>query len=404
MSVLTRKNFLFFFLADIISGFGVGMSTIGANWYLLDETGSTSAVGIMLALNVIAGFLVSPLTGILTDKFNRKGVIQLTFILRAVAIGILTAAFILDGFTLIYIYLFAIINGIGWSIYMSASRSLIQELLPEKDLSKGNSLIEISLQVGMFMAGAASGFIYKFAGFETILLINCLMFVTSSIFMIFVKYQSILLVDKDEGFLQSFKKGIHYLHSHQLTFLVGFVAIVPLVCTMIFNVVLPEYVSSTLNADSIVFGFSDMAYGIGGLISGFIAAPFAKKITKNKAITVIFSLAVLTLVGLSFNSLVIIIYLGSFLIGFSNSSIRIIMNTMLMEIVPKPLMGRAMSVWMGISLFLQAVFAGGMGLLIDVFSPGVGFICMAGLMLFGLVLHYFVSKRDIKTNSRYEVV
>ncbi|MBU9723434.1 MULTISPECIES: MFS transporter [Bacillaceae] len=395
---------MFFFLADIISGFGVGMSTIGANWYLLDKTGASSAVGIMLALNVLAGFLVSPITGTLIDRFNRKVVIQLTFILRAVAIGILTAAFIFDGFTIGYIYLFAIINGIGWSIYMSASRSLIQELLPESDLSKGNSLIEISLQVGMFMAGAASGFIYKFAGFETILLINCLMFVVSSLFIIFVKYQSILLEDKEDSFIKSFKKGIHYLRSHQFIFLLGFVSIIPLVVTMTFNVVLPEYVSGTLNADSIVFGLSDMAYGIGGLISGLIAAPFARKITKNRALSIIFTLSVLTLVGLSLNSLVIMIYLGSFLIGFSNSSIRIIMNTMLMEIVPKSLMGRAMSVWMGISLFLQAIFAGGLGLIIDIFSPGVGFMCMGAIMLVGLVLHFYISKRISNSYYKKEVV
>ncbi|UOQ49821.1 MFS transporter [Gracilibacillus caseinilyticus] len=404
MSVLFRKSFLFFFLADIISGFGVGMSTIGANWYLLDKTGSTGAVGLMLALNVVSGFLVSPLTGILTDKFNRKVVIQLTFILRAVSIGLLTAVFLIDGFALAYIYLFAIINGVGWSIYMSASRSLIQELLPEEELSKGNSLIEISLQVGMFMAGAASGFIYKFAGFETILLINSSMFVISSLFMIFVKYQSIQLEDKGEGYVQSFKKGIHYLASHRLTFLIGLVAIVPLVTTMIFNVVLPEYVSNTLKADSVVFGFSDMAYGIGGLMSGFIAAPLAKKMTENKAITIIFSLSVVTLMGLSINVFVIFIFLGSFLIGFSNSSIRIIMNTMLMEIVPKPLMGRAMSVWMGIALLLQTVFAGGLGLLIDVFSPNIGFICMGGLMLCGLVLHVSVSRSKKKEKYSYEVV
>ncbi|WP_181348146.1 MFS transporter [Thalassobacillus sp. CUG 92003] len=188
-----KRYFLMFFLADIISGFGVGMSTIGANWYLLDQTGSATAVGVMLTLNVFAGFLLSPLTGIITDRFNRKNVIQETFISRAVLIGALTALFILDGSSIYYIYAFAIINGIGWSVYMSASRSLIQELLPEEELSKGNSLIEISLQVGMFMAGAASGFIYKYIGFEAILLINALMFVGSFLFMIFVKYHSISL-------------------------------------------------------------------------------------------------------------------------------------------------------------------------------------------------------------------
>ncbi|WP_394176282.1 MFS transporter [Guptibacillus hwajinpoensis] len=399
-----RKNFLFFFLADIISGFGVGMSTIGANWYLLDETGSVGAIGLMLSINVISGFLVSPLTGIITDKFNRKSVIQATFILRAITIGALTGLFIFDGFSIGYIYAFAIINGIGWSIYMSASRSLMQELLPEKELSKGNSLIEISLQVGMFMAGAASGFIYKFFGFEIILLTNSLMFVFSSLLFMFIKYQSISLESSDESYSESFKKGLQYLGSHKMTFLLGIVSIVPLVATMIYNVVLPGYVSDSLNADSVVFGFSDMAYGVGGLLSGFIAAPFAKKISENKAVSTIFILAIVTLFGLAINKLVLMIYLGSFLIGLSNSSLRIIMNTMLMEVVPKPLMGRALSVWMGIALLLQALLASGLGLLIDIFSPSIGFICMSGLMLMGLGLQVVVMRRKEKSNLKYEAV
>jgi MFS family permease len=401
-----KKYFIMFFLADIVSGFGVGMSTIGANWYLLDQTGSATAVGVMLTLNVFAGFLVSPLTGIITDRFNRKNVIQGTFIARAVLIGALTALFILDGFSIYYIYAFAIINGIGWSVYMSASRSLIQELLPEEELSKGNSLIEISLQVGMFMAGAASGFIYKYIGFEAILLINALMFVGSFLFMIFVKYHSISLEQNDEGYFTSFTKGVQYLKTHKLTFLLGIVSIVPLISTMIYNVVLPGYVNDTLHADSVVFGFSDMSYGIGGLLSGLLAAPFAKKISENKAVVVIFILAFATLIGLAANRLVLFIYLGSFIIGLSNSSLRIIMTTMLMEIVPKRLMGRTLSVWMGIALLCQALLASGLGLLIDISSPSVGFVSMGGLMILGLATQGLVWRKSHKEKTKvdYEVV
>ncbi|WP_198530534.1 hypothetical protein [Bacillus sp. LL01] len=74
-----KKNFSFFFLADIISGFGVGMATIGANWFLMEETGSLSAVGIMLSLNVISGFLVSPFTGTNTDTFTVKWLFRQLF-------------------------------------------------------------------------------------------------------------------------------------------------------------------------------------------------------------------------------------------------------------------------------------------------------------------------------------
>ncbi len=87
---------------------------------------------------------------------------------------------------------------------MSSLRSLIQELLSDRELSKGNSLIEISLQVGMFMAGGASGFIYTFIGFEAILLINAGMFLFSSLLMAMVKYQSITLESDKEKFFESF--------------------------------------------------------------------------------------------------------------------------------------------------------------------------------------------------------
>ncbi|SFJ89043.1 Major Facilitator Superfamily protein [Halobacillus dabanensis] len=175
---------------------------------------------------------------------------------------------------------------------------------------------------------------------------------------------------------------------------------------MIYNVVLPGYVNETLYAASVVFGFSDMSYGVGGLLSGLLAAPFSKKVSENKAVVVIFLLAFATLIGLAANRLVLFIYLGSFIIGLSNSSIKIIMNTMLMEIVPKRLMGRTLSVWMGIALLCQALLASGLGLLIDMFSPSVGFVSMGGLMILGLAIQGFVWRKSHKRKSKigYEVV
>lgn len=84
--MLKIGNFRNFFISEIIYAFGVGMSTVGANWYLMDQTSSTAAVGLMLALNVIAGFLISPVIGILTDRFNRKTIIICTYLIQAFSI------------------------------------------------------------------------------------------------------------------------------------------------------------------------------------------------------------------------------------------------------------------------------------------------------------------------------
>ncbi|MGO4344274.1 MFS transporter [Paenibacillus sp. MCAF9] len=398
-SVLKQRNFRHYSFADIISGFGVGMSTIGANWYLMDQTNSITAIGFMLSLNVIAGFLISAFVGTLIDKWNRKTIILWANGIRAIALLIITGAFVWTGFRIEYLYTFAIINGMGWTVYMTASRSLVQEILSEKDLINGNSLIEISLQVGMFMAGALSGVLYKFVGFEIILLLNALAFIVSSFFLSRIQYSPIPFENDKESFFATFKNGITYLAERPFIFLLGIVSIVPLVSTMIYNVVLPGYVSNTVQGDSVVFGLSDMFYGIGGLLSGFIAAPLAKKISQHGTILLFFMISVLSLLAVAFNHLILLLYLGSVLIGLTNSSLRILMTTTLMESVSKSYMGRATSVWMAISLLLQTLSATGLGLVIDRFSPGAGFICMSGLMFIGFVVYFVMNSKATQKST-----
>ncbi|MDK8179930.1 MFS transporter [Paenibacillus sp. UMB4589-SE434] len=398
-SVLKPRNFRHYFIADIVSGFGVGMSTIGANWYLMDKTGSIGSIGFMLSLNVIAGFLISAFAGSFIDKWNRKTIILWANIVRAAALLLITAAFVWTGFRIEYLYAFAIVNGMGWALYMSASRSLVQEIVPEKDLIHGNSLIEISLQVGMFMAGALSGVLYKYVGFEVILLLNALAFIISSLFLRRIQYAPLPLEQETDSFYQTFKDGIRYLIERPYIFLLGVVSIVPLVSTMVYNVVLPGYVSTAVQGDSVVFGLADMSYGIGGLLSGFIAAPLAKRISRHGTILLFFLVSVLNLLAIAVNSTILILYLGSVLVGLTNSSLRILVTTSLMESVSKSYMGRATSVWMAISLLLQTVSATGLGIVIDRYSPGVGFMCMSGLMLIGLIVYYVLSSKAAHKQS-----
>ncbi|WP_127530303.1 MFS transporter [Paenibacillus kobensis] len=395
-SVLKSNRFRNYLIADIVSGFGVGMSTIGANWYLMDRTGSMTAVGLMLSLNVIAGFLISAFAGTFVDKWNRKTILLWANVVRAAALLLIAGAFLGTGFHVEYLYTFAAVNGMGWALYMSASRSLVQELLPEKELIHGNSLIEISLQVGMFIAGGLAGFLYKYIGFEVILLLNAAAFLVSSLFLRRISYSAMPVehAEAEASFFESFKAGIQYLAERPSLFVLGIVSIIPLVTTMVFNVVLPGYVSTSVRGDSVVFGLSDMCYGIGGLLSGFLAAPLARRLSPYGTIVIIFLVSVLNLVAIAFNSTVILLYLGCVLIGLTNSSLRILITTTLMESVSKSYMGRATSVWMGISLLLQTVSATGLGVLIDRYSPGLGFILMAGLMLAGLIVFYVLNSKS----------
>ena len=143
-----------------------------------------------------------------------------------------------------------------------------------------------------------------------------------------------------------------------------------------------------------------MFYGVGGFLSGFIAIMVSKKLSQNKSIIVFYLLAIGILIGILFNKYVIILYIISCLLGITNSSIRILLNTLIMDIVPKKVMGRSMSIWVSISLILQAISSSLIGVLIDKYSSRIGFLYMSGLMFLGYILTRYVLVKIPEFNMR----
>lgn len=395
IQLLKQKNFRRFFLSEIFYCFAIGMGTVGANWVLIDKSGSAQLVGLILTVNVLAGFLASPIIGVLTDRFNRKSLLLTLYTIQILLLTILAVLMILNDFYVFYVFVFSIINGIGWTTYMATSRSLMQELLTEEQYVEGNSIVEISLQVGMFTAGAASGVLYDMLGFGWLIMLNATVIFISSMCLVGIRYEPLAKQhDSHSPFVQDFRDGISYLKKEHWLLIFGIASILPTVSTMLFNVVLPSYVTDIIMGNSIVFGISDMFYGVGGFMSGFIAFRIIRKMSYRTAISSSFILIILILGCLVFNENAWILFGACLLYGFGNSSLRIWMNTRIMENVPKAYLGRAIAVWTAISLLLQAVLSIGVGQLMDQTSANLGFVWLVIVMALGLSLAVYANRQE----------
>jgi len=392
--MLKLKNFRRFFLSEIFYCFAIGMGTVGANWVLMDKTSSSQLVGLLLTVNVLAGFFVSPIIGVLTDRFNRKLLLITLYTLQIILLIFLAVLIIFTEFYTFYVFFFSIINGLGWATYMATSRGLMQELLSEEQYVEGNAIIEISLQVGMFTAGAASGVLYEIIGFGWLLMLNSTAIFFSSMCLVGIRYYPISTSGNNASFIKDFRDGMSYLKNEYWLLIFGIASILPSVSTMLFNVVLPGYVTDVIKGNSIVFGLSDMFYGIGGFVSGFIASRIIRKMSYLVAILITFFIIMLILGSLVFNESAWILYGACLLYGFGNSSLRIWMNTRIMESVPKGYLGRAISVWTAISLLLQAVLSIGLGRLMDQTSANLGFGWLVTVMALGLSLAVYSNRQE----------
>lgn len=396
--MLKLKNFRWFFLSEIFYCFAIGMGTVGANWVLVDKTGSAQLIGLLLTVNVLAGFFASPFIGVLTDRLNRKLLLLTMYGIQIVLLIFLAILMIFNDFYVLYVFFFSIINGLGWTTYMATSRSLMQELLSDKQYIEGNAIVEISLQVGMFTAGAVSGVLYEMIGFDWLLIANVIAIFISSICLASIQYQPISTSSSHDSFIEEFKEGLSYLKKEYWLLIFGIASILPSVSTMLFNVVLPSYVTDVIKGDSIVFGLSDMFYGIGGFMSGFIASRIIQKMPYRIAILSTFLISILILGSLVFSETTWILYWACLVFGFGNSSLRIWMNTLIMKNIPKKYLGRAISVWTGVSLLLQAILSIGVGRLMDHTSANLGFICLVMVMAVGLFLAVYSNRKERFSN------
>ncbi|SFX61775.1 Predicted arabinose efflux permease, MFS family [Thermoactinomyces sp. DSM 45891] len=402
MKNLFRNNLQLFLLADLICQFGAGITLGTLNWLVLDHMGKNELVSYVFGVNVVCGLLISFFSGLIVDRFDKKAVVIWSNVFRIALTLITLLLFLFTGFHYSYVFLLAISNGIGWNIYFPATKALLQSITAKGgNVLKGNSGAEIAMQVGMFSAGAVGGLLYKNLGFNTILIINIVMFVIASLLVKLISVETtpaktgLKLAHLKEDFIDGFK----YFRHRSAIFLLGITMFIPFVAAGLINVSLPGYVSTFLNEDSVTFGLITMCYGIGACISGLIIMNLSSKISRKGLVLAGFIIAILC-GGLMFvNHSVAIACFNNMMFGFCGSGIRIIMYSEVMEKLPSEYIGRAMSIWNVIGMALQIGCTYIVGKSMDAWGAQYGFLILSSVMMLGFIIYGLSYRMGKKSSS-----
>ncbi|MBF0105039.1 MAG: MFS transporter [Deltaproteobacteria bacterium] len=391
--LLLHKNFKNYFLGDIISNFGNGISFMGAGWFIMQLTGKNADIGFLFIMNVLGGALVYPFIGAIVDRFDRKAIIITANCVRALFALLLAGLFFTNHCHPVMIYAFSALNGAGWAVFIPSSKSYLQEILDRANYLKGNSLVEISLQVGTFSSAAICGVLYKYYGFGWLLITSAVTLIISSVFLFLVNHPSSVKNSSRTSAVSEFKQGYAYLKNNSLVVLGGIVLTLPFVVTMSSNVVVIGYVNEWLKKGPVEYGIIDMFYGIGAFLSGLFTVTLARYLGRNTLIIGAYLISTLTLAALTINSFYVPTIIGMLLFGYCNSSIRIHINAWLMSVIPENMMGRCQSTFMFLSLIAHVGTMHAVGTVMDATGARFGYLFLAFVMLSGLIFAVFMAGR-----------
>lgn len=278
-------------------------------------------------------------------------------------------------------------GGIGWNLYFPASKDILNSFTTEDNTLQINSFAEISMQVGLLAATLFPGILYRYVGFENILVIGIILFVSSLLIFSAVKYSKQNKIKVDEKV-----KLFPYFRKEKWLLLLGIVLYIPFIGTNVITTALPGYIKEHLSGNSINYGITDTMYGVGACLASFVLPFIVKYFNKEGLITAMFVFSIILGTVLSLNQKLSLAIGYIFLLGMVEPVIRTIMYTRTMEIVPSALLGVIVAFWNFINLILQFLANYEVGKMMDEVGPQWGFMIYVGLMIVGTLIFMGIKK------------
>lgn len=343
-SSLRSRNYRIYFIGQGVSLIGTWMQNIALSWLVYRLTGSVFLLGLIGFTSNIPTFILSPFTGVLTDRYNRLRIMtiaQVFFMLQSLTLALLVLLNLIEVW---HIIVLSIAFGIISAFEAPARQSLVIDLIDDpKNLGNAIALNSALFNAARLIGPAIGGVIIAALGEGYSFLINTISFLAVIIALLLVKLPAVKKITSTTHFIKSLAEGVLYtFRSVPIRTLIIVLAILSLF-GFPFIVLLPAYAKEILHGESETLGFLMSGLGAGALTGALVMAARKSITGLGKIITVNVFLLGLAVVFAAFSKQLIVSLLILYFGGLSMILALAAINTMIQILADEDKRGRVMS-------------------------------------------------------------
>ncbi len=271
---LKYGNCRLFFSGLFLSQIGIWFQNITISWLILEMTKSPLIMGFVTFINALPLFFLTPLAGVITDKYNKKKLLFTVQILLSIQALLITAAAVTGYLNLTSIIILGLllnsIIAIDTPLRQSSFTSLVDD---KKDLSNAIAINSACFNAARLIGPAIAGILLALYGTK-ICLFMCFLLVLPAIILISMLKPNINNIANTEkqSIIKSLKEGLVYVKNDKTISLILIFLIFICFFGMTYPVLMPIYTKNTFNANAGLLGFLMAATGFGALFSSFVLA------------------------------------------------------------------------------------------------------------------------------------
>ena len=372
------------YAASAVSNLADGINRVALPLLAATLTRDPVAVAALSSLAFLPWLLFALPAGAVVDRVDRTRAMAVANGVRALALGALAATVLTGSVSLVLLYAVAFAVGVAETVYDSAARAMLPQVVRRDQLDRGNGLLTTAEEASQGFLGAPLGSV---------------LFALAAVLVLSIA--GVHRPDRGTGPRTTIRRdvaeGVGWLWRHRflrgLTLLSASTSLVQSMTTG----VLVLFALDDLGVGEAGYGLLLTAAGVGAVLGGLAAAPLARRIGRTPTLVsgAVLSAVALGALGFTENALV-----AGVLFGLETAGVlfwNVLTMSLRQALVPEELFGRVQGgyrtlVWGGIPL---GALLG--GLLADATSVPTVFVVAGALLvvLAGVLWRLLVVHRDL---------
>lgn len=387
---LWNKNFTLLWQGQLVSCLGDAFYSMALGFWVLDKTGSSTIMGILMAAVSIPRLIIGPFAGVIVDRFDRKKLILLGDFIRGIGMLFVGYAAFNNFLEVWMVMIVGVICGISSAFFNPAMSSIIPDLVSSSNIVKANSAQQMATSTTSLIGSMSGGFIYSILGAPFMFIFNGISYLLSTISEMFIEVPKIDRKNTEITFKQDFKEGINFTFKFKGLIIMLGIALGLNFFFAIFSILMKPWFNIDPTLGVARYGIVTAFESVGIIIASILLTNISIKAENRSKImlTSLFLQSVFFFLGVLLNNFYIIcmcFFMGCFFNTISNT----VITSAMILVVPQEMRGKVMSIIMTCSMGIHPIGTLIGGVLGDVFSPRIIIILCFVICIIGTIPIFF---------------
>lgn len=343
---LKYRNYRLFFGGQTISLVGTWMQQVALSWMVYRLTNSVFLLGVMGFITQIPTFILTPIAGVIADRYPRHRILVITQVLAMLQALILSVLVLTGAITIWHIFALGIFIGLVNAFDIPIRQAFTVEMIEgREDLGNAIALNSSMFNFARLLGPAIAGILISLIGEGGCFLLNAVSYLAVIISLLAMRIIPPRIEFKNVPVLSELKDGLKYAFGFKpIKHILLLLALVSLTGVP-YQLLMPVFARDIFHGGPRTLGFLVAMSGLGAFTGTIYLAAKKTVIGLGRNIAQATALFGLGIISFSLSRVFWLSMLFTFIAGFGIMVQMAASNTILQTIVDEDKRGRLMSLY-----------------------------------------------------------